>query len=69
MRRRRARVKRLMRKAHNFMLWVTAGVMFMVFLISVAAADSDSLWFAVSAVVSLGWLLLFALANEERWER
>lgn len=59
--------RRLRAKLHNGILWVTTYSAFMVFVMSMASMDSDSWFPAVTLIISLAWLLLFSLANEERW--
>lgn len=51
------------KKIHNFILKFIAGTMFILFLYSLASADSGSMVYAVTALVSLTWLFLFAVAN------
>lgn len=55
------------RKVHNGFLWVATYSAFILLVISTASIDSDS-WLPPTALIgSLAWLLLFSLANEERW--
>lgn len=51
------------RRIHNFILKFITGTMFILFMFSVAAFDSESILPAITGMVSLTWLLLFALAN------
>ena len=50
-------------KVHNIILKFITGTMFILFLFSVAAFDSESIIPAITSLVSFAWLLLFALAN------
>ena len=52
-----------LRKAHNFMLKGITGTMFLLFMFSVSAIDSNSWLPVIMAVVSLLWLAVFAYAN------
>ena len=61
------RKRRIMRKLHNGVLWIITGIMTMVFLVSLASADSESYFFVITTVISLAWIYAFAKVNEERW--
>lgn len=54
-------------KVHNGFLWVTTYSAFIVLLLSTASIDSDSWLPPITLIGSLAWLLLFSLANQERW--
>lgn len=59
--------RKIRRKLRNNFLWVITYSAFMLFIISVSAMDSDSWIPTITMFGSLGWLLIFALANEDRW--
>lgn len=59
--------RKIRAKLHNAFLSVMSYSAFMVFLFSVASMDSDSWIPPIALMVSLAWLMLFALANEDRW--
>lgn len=60
--------RRLKAKLHNGFLWLMTYSAFMLFILSMSAMDSELYVIpAVIMIISLAWLLLFALANEERW--
>lgn len=59
--------RKIRAKLHNAFLSVVTYSAFIVFLFSLASMDSDSWLPPVALVVSLAWLMLFALANEDRW--
>ena len=59
--------RKIRAKLHNAILWIITYSAFMVFLLSLASMDSDSWLPPVALIVSLAWLLLFALANQDRW--
>lgn len=59
--------RRLKRKLHNGLLWFVTYSAVILFTLSMAAMDSDTCIPAVVMILSLAWLLLFSLANEERW--
>lgn len=58
---------RLRAKLHNGFLWLMTYSAVILFTFSMSAMDSDSCIPAVIMILSLAWLLLFSLANEERW--
>lgn len=55
------------RKLHNGFLWTVTYSAFILFVLSVASMDTDSWFPTLTMFGSLAWLLLFSLANEERW--
>lgn len=59
--------RKIRAKLHNAFLWIMTYSAFMVFLFSLASMDSESWLPPIAMIVSLAWLLLFALANEDRW--
>lgn len=59
--------RKIRAKLHNAFLWIITYSAFMVFLLSLASMDSDSWLPPIALIVSLAWLLLFALANADRW--
>jgi len=59
--------RRLKTKLHNGFLWLMTYSAVILFTLSMAAMDSDTCIPAVIMILSLAWLLLFSLANEERW--
>ena len=59
--------RKIRAKLHNAFLWGITYLAFILFLISWASVDSDSWIAGVVMIVSLGWLLLIALANADRW--
>lgn len=59
--------KRIRKKLHNLSLDIITFVAFIVFLVSLACMDSDSWIQIVTLFLSLAWLMIFALANEDRW--
>ena len=59
--------RRLKRKLHNSFLWVTTYSAFILFFFSLASISADSAIPAVVLTISLAWMLLFSLANEDRW--
>ena len=64
--------KRIARKIKHFILKGFTLFMLVVFILSVSALDSESWLPVITTVVSMGWLVLFAWANnwfyEERGE-
>lgn len=63
----RMKKKRIKQKLHNISLCAITFVAFIVFLVSLACMDSDSWIQIVTLFLSLGWLMIFALVNEDRW--
>lgn len=63
----RMKKKRIKQKLHNLSLDIITFVAFIVFLVSLACMDSDSWIQIVTLFLSLAWLMIFALANEDRW--
>jgi hypothetical protein len=59
--------RKLKAKLHNKFLWLVTYSAVILFTLSMSAMDSDSWIPAVVMILSLAWLLLFSLANEERW--
>lgn len=59
--------RKIRAKLHNAFLWVMTYSAFMIFVFSLASMDSDSWIPPVAMIVSLLWLFLVALANEDRW--
>ena len=59
--------RKIKEKLHNAFLWGVTYIAFFLFLLSGACIDSDSWIPPVVMLVSLGWLGIFAKANEERW--
>jgi len=59
--------KRIRKKLHNLSLDIITFVAFIVFLVSLACMDSDSWIQIVTLFLSLAWLMIFAIANEDRW--
>ena len=59
--------RKIKAKLHNAILWIITYSAFMVFLFSLASMDSNSWLPPVALIVSLAWLLLIALANQDRW--
>lgn len=59
--------RRTRAKLHNAFLWIMTYSAFMVFLFSLASMDSNSWIPPIAFIVSLAWLLLIALANQDRW--
>ena len=59
--------RKIRAKLHNAFLWIMTYSAFMVFLFSLASMDSNSWLPPIAMIVSLAWLLLFALANADRW--
>lgn len=59
--------RKIRAKLHNAFLWIMSYSAFMVFLFSLASMDSESWLPPIAMIVSLAWLLLFALANADRW--
>lgn len=54
-------------KLRNKILWVITYSAFMLVFISASAMDTNSWVPTITLMVSLAWLLLFSLANEDRW--
>lgn len=63
----RMKKKRIKQNLHNLSLDIITFVAFIVFLVSLACMDSDSWIQIVTLFLSLAWLMIFALANEDRW--
>jgi hypothetical protein len=60
--------RKLKAKLHNKFLWLVTYSAVILFTLSMSAMDSESCVIpAVIMILSLAWLLLFSLANEERW--
>ena len=59
--------ERLRKKLHNKVLWAITYIAAILFPLSMSAMDSNSCIPAVIMILSLAWLFLFSLANEERW--
>lgn len=59
--------ERLRKKLHNKVLWGITYIAVLLFTISMSAMDSNTYIPVVVMILSLAWLLLFSLANEERW--
>jgi len=59
--------RKIRAKLHNFFSWLISYVAFVVFLLSLACMDSNSWIPPVALIVSLAWLMIFALAYEDRW--
>lgn len=60
--------RKLKAKLHNKFLWLITYSAVILFTLSMSAMDSESCVIpAVIMILSLAWLLLFSLANEERW--
>ena len=59
--------RKLKAKLHNKFLWLVTYSAVILFTLSMSAMDSDSWIPPVVMILSLAWLLLFSLANEERW--
>ena len=59
--------RELKRKLHNGFLWVVSYSAFILLLLSLASIGSESWLPPVALIVSLTWLLVFALVNVERW--
>ena len=55
------------RKLHNGILWAGTYSAFILLILSVASIHTESWFPAVALIGSLAWLLLFSLANKERW--
>lgn len=63
----RMKKKKIRQKLHNISLCVITFIAFIVFLVSLACMDSDSWIQIVTLFLSLAWLMIFALVNEDRW--
>ena len=59
--------REIKRKLHNGILWLISYSAFILLLLSLASIGSESWLPPVALIVSLAWLLLFALVNVERW--
>lgn len=60
--------RRLKAKLHNGFLWLMTYSAVILFTLSMSAMDSELYVIpSVIMVISLAWLLLFSLANKERW--
>lgn len=56
------------RKTHNAILWTITYIMIAIFLVSLSAMDSANMVIPVAGLfVSLGWIVVFANVNGERW--
>lgn len=60
--------KRIARKIKRFILKGFTFFMFVVFILSVCAIDSDTWLFTITTAISGGWLALFAWANNWFYE-
>lgn len=59
--------RKLKRKFHNKFLWLVTYSAFILVVLSSSSIGSDSWIPAVTFIGSLIWLLLFSLANQDRW--
>lgn len=54
----------------NFILWTVFYFNFLVFLLSICCLDSDIYWlFCLTTLASLGYMVLFGLANFDKFEK
>ena len=59
--------REIKRKLHNGFLWLVSYSAFILFLLSMASIGTGSWFPPVALIVSLVWLLIFALVNADRW--
>lgn len=54
----------------NLILWTIFYFNLAVFLLSICCLDSEQFWiYGITTLVSLGYMVLFAIANYDRFEK